>query len=240
MGESSEVRRVFAVGAHPDDCELLCGGTLARFAANGVAVTICAVARGDKGLRDASPGESAARRFAEATDAAALIGAKYVCLGAADGDIAGTGELRSLLLEAFRRARPDLVLAHWPDDYHADHGAAGQLATDCSWFAASPAHQTNSPALAEPVPVLYFDTLAGLSFEPTEYVDVSTVWPQKEAMLRCHASQLGASAQHGDRDLIALVRDLARLRGHQCGVEYAEGFRPCLKWKRVRPYRLLP
>src|SRR5207244_8780918 len=107
-----------------------------------------------------------------------------------------------------------------------------ELVTSASWFAASPGHQTVSPPLQEPVPLFYMDTLAGLGFEPTEYVDVTSVMDTKEAMLRCHASQLGPSAQHGDRDLVALMRDLARLRGQQCGVRYAEGFRPCLKWKR--------
>ena len=240
MAESVRVQRVLAVGAHPDDCELLCGGTLARFASQGAAVTICALARGEKGSREVPPEEFAARRLAEAKRASAVIGAEFVCLGADDGEISSTQELRVKLIETMRRVRPDLILTHWPDDYHADHRATGELVTDCSWFAASPGHLADRPAVAVPVPVFYSDTLAGLSFEPTEYVDISNAWVKKEKMLRCHASQLGPAAQHGDRDLVALARDLARLRGHQCGVEYAEGFRPCLKWKRVRPYRLLP
>ena len=240
MAESGKVQRVLAVGAHPDDCELLCGGTLAMFAARSVAVTICAVARGDKGSREVPPDEFAAQRRAEATRAASVIGAEFVCLDAADGDVASTPEMRSKLLDTLRRMRPDLILTHWPDDYHADHRATGEFVTDCSWFAASPGHRTQSPALDEPVPVFYLDTLAGLSFEPTEYVNISSVWAKKEEMLRCHVSQLGPAAQHGEGDLVVLARDLARFRGRQCGVEHAEGFRPCLKWKRVRPYRLLP
>lgn len=240
MAESGKVQRVLAVGAHPDDCEMLCGGTLALFAAQGVAVTICAVARGDKGSREVPPEQFAVQRHAEATRAATVIGTEYECLQAADGYVAATPELRGKLLETIRRVRPNLILSHWPDDYHADHRATGELVTDCSWFAASPGHRTQSSALDEPVPVFYIDTLAGLSFEPTEYVDISSVWAKKEEMLRCHTSQLGPAAQHGEDDLVALARDLARFHGRQCGVEYAEGFRPCLKWKRVRPYRLLP
>ena len=139
-----------------------------------------------------------------------------------------------------RSRLPDVILTHWPDDYHADHRVTAELVTDCSWFAASAPRFSNDPPLDAAIPVFYFDTLAGLSFEPTEYVDISMVWNKKEAMLRCHATQLGPSAQHGDRDLVALARDTARFRGHQCGVEFAEGFRPCLKWKRMRPFRLLP
>lgn len=240
MAESGNVQRVLAVGAHPDDCELLCGGTLALFATRRVAVTICAMARGDKGWREVPPEEFAAQRHAEATRAASVIGAEFVCLEAGDGDVSAMPDLREKLLEAIRRARPDLILTHWPDDYHADHRATGELVTDCSWFAASPGHRTQLPALDEAVPVFYLDTLAGLSFEPTEYVNIAAMWPKKQEMLRCHASQLGPAAQHGEGDLVALARDLARFRGRQCGVEYAEGYRPCLKWKRVRPYRMLP
>jgi LmbE family N-acetylglucosaminyl deacetylase len=238
--ELAKVQRVLAVGAHPDDCELLCGGTLALFAASQVSVTICAVARGDKGSRQVPPEEFAALRRSEATRSAGVIVAEFVCLDAADGDVAATSGLRRRLLDTIRHARPHLILTHWPDDYHADHRETAELVTDCSWFAASPGHRTQLAALDEPVPVFYLDTIAGLSFEPTEYVDITGVWAKKEEMLRCHVSQLGPAAQHGEGDLIALARDLARFRGRQCGVEFAEGFRPCLKWKRIRPARLLP
>ena len=240
MTESVKVQRVLAVGAHPDDCEMLCGGTLALYAAKSVAVTICAVARGDKGSREIAPGELATQRHAEATRAAGVFAAQFLSLDAADGDVGSTPELRLKLIETIRRVRPDLILTHWPDDYHADHRATGELVIDCSWFAASPGHRTQSPALNDPVPVFHMDTLTGLSFEPTEYVNISGVWAKKEEMLRCHASQLGPAAQHGEGDLVVLARDLARFRGRQCGVEFAEGFRPCLKWKRVRSYRMLP
>jgi LmbE family N-acetylglucosaminyl deacetylase len=240
LAELGKIRSVLAVGAHPDDCELLCGGTLAAFAAQRIAVTICAVARGDKGSRVIPPEQFAAQRQAEATKAARVIGAKFVRLDAADGEVAATPELQGRLLEIIRRVRPDLILTHWPDDYHADHRETAELVIDCSWYAASPGHRTQSAALDEPVPVFYMDTLAGLSFEPTEYVDISGVWATKEELLRCHASQLGPTAQHGEGDLVSLARDLARFRGRQCGVEFAEGFRACLKWKRVRPYRMLP
>ncbi len=237
---NSPVQRVLAVGAHPDDCELLCGGTLALFAARGASVAICAVAHGDKGSRDLSADDLAARRHAEATRAAAVIGAKFHCLGAVDGEFVASLELRARIIETIRRVQPDLILTHWPDDYHADHRVTAELVADSSWFAASPGHVPGMPALPQPVPVFYMDTLAGLHFEPTEYVDISPAWQRKEAMLRCHASQTGSSAQHGDPDLIVLSRDLARLRGHQCGVEFAEAFRPCPRWKRLRPWRMLP
>ncbi len=237
---SGSVERVLAVGAHPDDCELLCGGTLTRYAERGASIFICAVACGDKGARFGTSQDLAEERRHEAAAAAAVIAATPLCLEMPDGEVFPHAELRLKLIETIRHARPDLILTHSPGDYHADHQATADLVAAASWFAASPGHLTASAPLAEPVPVFYMDTLAGLAFQPTEYVDVTGVIETKEAMLRCHASQLGQAAQHGDPDLIGLMRDLARLRGHQCGVCYAEGFRPCLKWKRVRPYRLLP
>ncbi len=179
-------------------------------------------------------------RRTEAEAAAAKLGACFECLDASDGEILSDPEIRCRLLEVIRRFKPDLILTHWPDDYHADHRLTGELVTDSSWFAASPGHVTRSGPLSSPIPVFYMDTLAGLEFEPTEYVDITEFWLKKVELLSCHASQLTDSAQHGQRDLISLAQDVARFRGHQCGVEFAEGFRPCLKWKRVRPYRMLP
>jgi len=80
----------------------------------------------------------------------------------------------------------------------------------------------------------------GLGFQPTEYVDVSSTIDTKVAMLEAHQSQLTGLRDHDGVDIVEQMRTAARFRGQQCGVDYAEGFAPCLVWLRGTTRRLLP
>src|SRR5207248_2846825 len=100
-------------------------------------------------------------------------------------------------------------------------------------------HVTAEPPLERPPAVVYMDHVAGVNFEPTHLVDVSDVFDLKRRMLACHASQL-ARPDGGPAPLEELAETLARLRGFQCGVPYAEGFRAALLWGRRRPEPILP
>ena len=84
------------------------------------------------------------------------------------------------------------------------------------------------------------ETVAGLGFAPTEFVDVSEVIDVKTAMLGAHESQLTWLRDHDGVDIVEQMRTAARFRGHQCGVAHAEGFIACQRWLRARPRRLLP
>jgi LmbE family N-acetylglucosaminyl deacetylase len=89
-------------------------------------------------------------------------------------------------------------------------------------------------------PIYYMDTLMGLGFQPTEYVDVSGAMETKTRMLEAHQTQLTWLRDHDGVDVVEQMRTATRFRGLQCGVEYAEGFVPCLTWLRARTARLLP
>jgi N-acetylglucosamine malate deacetylase 1 len=84
------------------------------------------------------------------------------------------------------------------------------------------------------------ETVMGLGFQPTEYVDVSGVIDTKVAMLEAHESQLTWLRDHDGIDVVEQMRAVTRFRGIQCGVGYAEGFVPCLTWLRPTTRRLLP
>jgi N-acetylglucosamine malate deacetylase 1 len=88
--------------------------------------------------------------------------------------------------------------------------------------------------------VFYIDTLAGVGFTPTEYVDISADIDTKLAALSCHASQLDWLRDHDGVDIIEQTRVCSRYRGYQSGVSHAEGFTACLTWLRARTTRLLP
>ncbi len=80
----------------------------------------------------------------------------------------------------------------------------------------------------------------GHGFLPTEFVDISSTIETKVAMLEAHESQLTWLKDHNDVDIVEQMKTVSRFRGQQCGVDYAEGFVPCVVHLRPRPVRLLP
>lgn len=220
--------RALAVYAHPDDPEVACAGTLARWAGAGAEVHLVVCTLGEKGSADPAtdPVALAERRAAEVRAAADVLGlAGTVCLGYPDGEVVNDLDLRARLVAEVRRARPDAVLCPDPtavyfgDSYvnHRDHREVGWAVLDaCAPAAASPLY---FPAAGPPHQVarLY---LSG-TLEPDVWVDVSDHLDAKIEALRCHRTQLG--------DGVALVDDVLRRRaaeaGRQAGVAYAEGYR---------------
>jgi LmbE family N-acetylglucosaminyl deacetylase len=232
--------RVLAIGAHPDDLEILCGGTLARFIGQGDAVTMLVMTDGSAGHAEIGAAELAVIREREARAAAAVIGAEFVWLGLPDEFVFNDEPTRRLLLEAIRAARPDLILTHDPEDYHPDHRATSRAVFDASFVMGLPNVVTPSPPHPGVAPIFYFDTLAGIGFQPEEYVDVTPTWATKRAMLAAHDSQVAWLRYHDAIDIQAFMETVARFRGLQCGCEYAETFRPARAWPRLRAGRLLP
>ena len=224
---------LLAVGAHPDDIELLCAGTLARVKRDGARVSLCVICNGDKGQPKKPVADLGAVRHREMQTAARALGALLIWLDVPDGELFEDMPTRRLVIEAFRISRPDVVICHDPNDYHPDHQAASRLCQAASWFAPSPGHRTDSPPLARSPRVFFMDTVTGLGFEPQLYVDVTATLQVKDRMLRCHVSQLGRGKQARFTNIMELMRDQAKFRGHQCGARHAEAFRPMLQWKRV-------
>jgi LmbE family N-acetylglucosaminyl deacetylase len=232
-------RRVLAIGAHPDDIELGCAGTLARFLRSGSEVHLAVACRGDRGGSEGPDPALAALRADESRRSAAILGAPIDLLGLGDAEVADDAETRLLFLRLLRSVRPDLIITHGPDDYHDDHVRVGALATRCAWFAASPGHDDGQPPLDAPPAVVFMDNIAGIDSEPTHLVDITETIDIKRRMLACHQSQLRRN-DGGISRLEELAETLAKLRGFHCGVAYAEGFRPALLWGRRRPEPIFP
>ena len=233
--------KVLAVGAHPDDLEILCGGTLARFAQDGHEVVMCHVSRGDRGSFVHTSEEISGIRSEEARRAAEICGAEATTLGQSDGDVnAADPKQRRLMIDLVRETQPELIITHHPGDYMGDHNETSKLVFDCSFHATLPLLETTKPNYRNVTPIYYMDTLMGLGFQPTEYVDVSAVIDTKTAMLEAHQSQLTWLRDHDGVDIVEQMRAVSRFRGLQCGVAYAEGFISCLTWLRPRTRRLLP
>ena len=228
--------RVLAVVAHPDDAEVLCAGTLARARRDGATIGICVLCKGDCGQPARPIANLAAVRRREMVAAAKLLGAVLLRGEFGDGQLVDNPAQRKKLLEFYRRFRPTLVLAHWKEDYHSDHRAAGALAEAVSWYCASAGHQTRVPAMTSQPALWWMDTMNMTGFEPGFFVDVSDQIDLKRRMLACHQSQVRRSS---DGDFAPLEEQMIRqaeARGAQAGVPAAEAFRVHLAWKRTQAW----
>lgn len=236
-------KSVVAVGAHPDDVEGGCGGTLLKMAAAGKRITMVSVTNGDKGSFDKPDidyQEVTRIREAESRAAAAIIGAEYVCLNAEDQFLFDSKEIRIALADVLRHVAADLVLASPPVDYQADHTLAGDIALEACHLAALPQLRSSYPALPYDPVMYYYDSTLALDFQPTFYVDITDVMERKISLYGVHPSQSAASESEHGWTLEEATRTKNHLRGLQSGVKYAEGFAPCLRWPRVRALRDFP
>lgn len=232
--------RVLAVGAHPDDLEILCSGTLACFAQAGHEVVMAHASQGDKGHGEIPHHEVSEVRAGEARAAAQAVGATAVSVGFLDGAILINDENNRRVIDLIRITKPDLIITHHPNDYHGDHNAVTRLVVDASFMATVPYYVTSQPAHSVAAPIFFMDTLAAIDFTPTDYVDITaTIGLKKEAMAQ-HDSQITWLRDHHSTDILDFIDTIARFRGLQCGVRYAECFQRLQAWGRLSTERLLP
>lgn len=233
---------VLAVGCHPDDLEISCGGTLARYAGAGHDVFLCHVANGDKGHAVILPEELRRMRHAEAEASGKVLGAREIIdLDVPDLEVDSKNESAvKKLTDVIRRVKPDVIITHNPDDYMRDHMEVSRLVFNASFSSSVPHYFTGHDAYGKIVPLYYMDTLAGMGFLPTEYVDITRTVDAKCRALACHESQLKWLMDHDRIDFLDMVRTIAKYRGYQCGAAFAEGFRQCEAYPRMTSGRLLP
>ena len=233
--------KVLAIGAHPDDIEIACSGTLAKCVKRGDEVTVCHVSTGNLGHVIIPPDELAVIRANEAKKAGSLAGIKVICAGFNDLDIFDNNKAaRDKIVDVIKAENPDFIITHNPDDYLPDHTAVSRLVFDASFTATLPNYKSGVKQAARLVPIYYMDTLAGVNFQPTEYVDITNEIDLKIRMLECHESQLVWMREHDGIDFADMVRTCSRYRGYQCGAAYAEGFRQCQVYLKGTTKRLLP
>jgi LmbE family N-acetylglucosaminyl deacetylase len=233
---------ILFVGCHPDDLEIGCGGTIARYAREGHSVFMCHVANGNMGHTEIMPDELRCIRLSEAQEAGKILGAAEVdTLDIGDLKVrADTPEAIQKMADIIRQTQPDLIITHSPEDYMTDHIEVSKLVFDASFSASVPHFSTHVAGAAKITPLYYMDTVAGINFQPTEYVDISQVIETKLAALACHQSQIRWLKEHDGIDFLDFVRTVSRFRGLQSSVAYAEGFQQCSTWPRMMTKRMLP
>ena len=191
---------VLAIGAHPDDIELGCGGALLAHVAAGDRVTMLVVTGGENG-----PGDGA--RHAEQGRAAQMIGARLVWGGLRDCEVAPNAATVRLIEQVIESTRADLVYVHAPEDSHQDHRAVAAATLGAARRLSR---------------VLHYQSPSTLTFTPTVYVDVTAYLSGKVAALSAHASQVEMSAMVEPDAVVASARHW----GSQARIGYAEAFQP--------------
>jgi LmbE family N-acetylglucosaminyl deacetylase len=201
--------KVVCVGAHPDDPESGCGGTLAMYAAQGHQVTVIYLTRGERGIRGKSESEAAAIRTAEAEAACKLIGARPVFAGQIDGATEVTPARVDAVARLLDAETPDVVFTHWPIDTHLDHEIASLLTIRAY------------VARERRFPLYFFEVNAGsqtMGFLPAHYVDITQVREKKKAALFAHKSQDGEEIYRQHHEV------MENFRGREAHVTAAEAF----------------
>ena len=180
-------------------------------------------------------------RKQEAANAASLIGAELLWLDYPDEFFFYNEESRRRLIDVMRQAEPDVVLAHWTDDYHPDHSLSGQAVRDARIMTAVPNIITDHVPLKSIPKLFFYDTLAGINFHPEVYVDISSTFAIKQQMLAAHVSQNSWIEDIYEGSSLGNMMEIqSRFRGFQAGVQYAEGFRAVETWPRAADFSLLP
>jgi len=227
--------RLLAYMCHPDDVEMLVGGTLHVLKSVGWELGVATMTSGDRGSAVHSREEIAAIRLKEAKAAADFLGAWYCCTGFKDMEVFSNFENMRKVVEVMRSFDPDVVIAHSPVDYMLDHEEASRLVRGAIFANAMPLFSTlASPAapLGRVTPVLYYaDPIEGLDpmgnrLFPQFYVDIGDQMENKREMLSRHASQREwLRSYHGVDEYLDRMTAWGAQYGRESGFRFAEGLR---------------
>ena len=216
---------VAGICAHPDDAELVMGGTLALEARRGRRVALLDLTRGECGSRGTPE-----QREAEATAAARILGVAHrESVALPDGGLSPTTEQKDKVVEALRRLRPHVVIAqHW-DQRHPDHAAASRIVYEASFLSGLKNYKPALGPAFRPFKVLYAPGVTEpAEVPPTFVVDITTTWDTKMKAIRAFASQF--TPEPGETVSLPFdrfqhaVEVAARRQGQRIGVEFGEAF----------------
>ena len=196
--------KVLAIGAHPDDLEYGCAGTLIKHAQRGDEVYMMIVT-------DGSAGGEADLREREQREAAKIIGARDVFFrGYPDTQFECHRDSIMKIEEIVRQVEPDTVYTHFGEDTHQDHRHIARAVV---------------PAARSVPNLLFFEGYSSQQFLPTVFVDISGVIHLKLGALEAHASQVPKTNIQA-MTIVDIAQSAANFRGIQGRVTYAEGFVP--------------
>lgn len=193
---------ILAIGAHPDDIEYGCGGTLLQYAAHGHDISLYVITDGSFG------GDPKTRRV-EQQHAADFMGAKLQWGNLRDTEVCDNRELILSIEGIIEKVKPDLVLVNYAEDIHQDHRAISLATISATRYIKE---------------VLFYEVPTTFNFNPDIFVDIEPVLLKKLELLGLHASQINKTRVK-NLTILESVKSCANFRGFQGRVKYAEGFK---------------
>lgn len=222
---------ILAFGAHPDDTELGCSGTLASLVSQGKTVAVADLTRGEMGSRG-----TAEIRMKEAQHAAEIIGlTDRVNLGLPDTELRNSRDFQLPIIEVVRHFKPHICILPAPSDRHPDHGNATALLVDAIFYSGLVKIETNHSdgniqEKHRPSHIIHY--MQDRPFEPDFVYDISKTLEIKEKAIKAFTTQFdvedpGDEPQTyiSDPDFFKALRARAKHFGHLAGFEYGEAFK---------------
>jgi LmbE family N-acetylglucosaminyl deacetylase len=193
---------ILAIGAHPDDIEFGCGGTLIKYARKGHRLFLLVMTKG--GL-----GAESGKREAEQMDSKKILGAEEVFWGGyEDSQLMVDTELIGKIENVIREVKPDFIFCNFPDDTHQDHRHLAQAIMSATRYIRN---------------VLFYEGPTTQNFKPHVFVDIADTLDKKLQALKAHRSQV-MKTNIEDLSIVEVARSSANFRGIQGRVKYAEAF----------------
>ncbi len=218
---------ILAIGAHPDDVELCCGGTLVKLVRKGRRAGIIDITRGELGTRGTS-----AKRLREAKKAAAILGCVRENLSIPDGNVEVTPANVKKLITVIRKYRPRmLIIPHW-HERHPDHIHTHHLCREAWFYAGLRKIKTTLNGRVQEAwrPDSYIHYMQWYEFTPSFLVDISAVHKVRLQAIKAHVSQFHdpdssePATKLSDSTFLDFVETRAKAFGAKIGVKYAEPF----------------
>lgn len=239
--EPAKKLNILAVCAHPDDPEILCGGTLLKYRKQGHNIFIVLTTSGNTGSNVMTDTKEIERvREAEMLASAKILGAQVRFLRNDDERLLDTNETRTQVLDAMRWADPDVIFTHAPNDESPDHWMTSFLVRAMVISLPGKNQQASEKPCTKKVSVFTCLPGAGIDFRPEAYVNITDEIEDKLKALACHRSQLSYMADFGKDEFVEHNRIIPAFYGIQAGCKYAEGFKAFRISGYMPDFKLLP
>jgi len=194
---------ILALGAHPDDIEYGCGGSLLKFAKKGINIYFMVLTKGEFG------GDKELR-IKEQEEAMKMLGAKKIYWGGyLDTELPNERIIITHIDQVIKEVIPDEVYVNYIDDIHQDHRTLAKCTLAATRYVKR---------------VLFYEDYTSNNFEPDIFVDIEDVLEEKQKLIQVFSSQV-SKTYPSNLDMVESVKAIANFRGFQGKVKYAEGFR---------------
>lgn len=235
--EGMKEMNVLAIGAHPDDIEMNCFGTLQKYAKHGHSIKLVVVTKGNIGHYQYSDEELTQIRKKEAEKTAEMLGCPIMFLDF-DERIEDNTNTRNAIINAIRWADPDVIFTQNPACSSVDHAITGTIVKQSLIALKWAKCKTEYPPTNKQPSVFFFETNGGFNFQPDCYIDITDEMEEKRVALRNHKSQVELGQD--DVSIMDIMEISSAYRGMQSGCRYAEAFAAHRAAENVANYKLLP